>query len=169
MPNSHPENKPWIMNEILQINPKTVLDVGVGKGDYLNLIRQHIGKSVKVDAIEVWQPYVDFYYLKKRYDEVFVEDVRKFEDFNYDLVIFGDVLEHMSEEEALEVWDKASKQAKYLVLSIPIIPSPQHDVNSNPYEVHVKEDWTTEEVLEKFKGIYKHESFSMTGAFIARF
>ena len=169
MPNSHPENKPWIMQEILQLNPKTMLDVGAGSGDYLNLIRRNIGNSIKVDAIEVWQPYVDFYFLKKRYNNVFVEYVRNFENFNYDLVILGDVLEHMKKDEAINLWDKISKQAKYAIISIPIVHHPQEAVNGNPYEIHQEEDWSMEKVLESFKNIYKHQKFNITGAFVARF
>lgn len=169
MPNSHPENKPWLINEIIKINPKTVLDVGAGKGDYLNLIRTNIGKSVQVDAVEVWQPYVDFYFYKNRYDNVIVDDVRNLSNFNYDIVIFGDVLEHMKEKDAIDVWNKASKQARYGIISIPIIHSPQHDINGNPYEIHQEEDWNVDKVLEKFPGIFKHQSFSMTGAFLAKF
>lgn len=169
MPVSNPETKPWIMEHVLKLQPKTVLDVGAGKGVYLNAIRQFMGKAVHVTAVEVWEPYIKFFSLKSRYDEVIQEDVRKIEDFKYDLVILGDVLEHMSVEEAMALWDKVSKQAKYAVIAIPTVHMPQGAVNDNPYEVHVEEDWTPEKVLSSFSNIVDHKVFTETGAFLAKF
>ena len=56
---SDPTNKPWTQTKIIEINPKTVLDVGAGQGVYLDLIRSGLGDTVEVQAVEVWQPYID--------------------------------------------------------------------------------------------------------------
>lgn len=169
MPTSNPENKLWIIKKIKEMNPKTILDIGAGMGDYLEYIRSYLDKSIKVDGIEVWEPYVEKYRLKDRYDSLFIEDAREFNNFEYDVVICGDVLEHMSEDDALRLWDKISKSAKYAIISIPIIDHPQGAYDENPYEIHIKEDWDTEQVLEKFKSIVEHKEFSVTGSFIAKF
>lgn len=169
MPTSDPANKLWTIRKIKQLNPSTVLDVGAGMGDYLELIKTYMGDEVKVDAIEVWQPYVEKYKLKERYDNLFVLDAREFNDFKYDLVICGDVLEHMSENDAVELWNKISKSAKNAIISIPIIYHPQDEYDNNPYEVHVEENWNVEKVLNKFYGIYEHKKFDITGVFLAEF
>jgi 2-polyprenyl-3-methyl-5-hydroxy-6-metoxy-1,4-benzoquinol methylase len=170
MPASNPETKPWIAEHILKIQPTTVLDVGAGKGLYLNLVRDILGKeNVKVTGVEIWEDYIKFFMLKMRYDKLIQADVREMDDFNYDLVILGDVLEHMSKEEAINLWNKCSKQSKYAIISIPIIDHPQEAINDNPYEIHVKEDWTTQEVLDSFPGIIDHAEFSVCGAFLAKF
>jgi hypothetical protein len=96
-------------------------------------------------------------------------DVRGMNTFNYDLVILGDILEHMSELDAVSLWEKISSQAKCAIISIPIIHYHQDAINGNPYEVHVEEDWTIERVLEKFKGITEYKEFEVTGTFIAEF
>ena len=166
---SNPENKPWAQQKIIELNPKTVLDVGAGQGTYLNLIREGMGSSVLVNAVEVWQPYIDEFNLINRYDRLFAMDVRDMVDFKYDLVILGDILEHMSESDAVSLWEKISKDAKYAMISIPIIHYHQDAINGNPYEVHVEEDWTVERVLEKFDGIVEHKKFEVTGTFIAEF
>jgi len=166
---SDPENKPWAAEKIKEINPSTVLDVGAGQGVYLDLIRRDLGKNVKVVAVEVWQPYIDQFNLNARYNKVISDDIRNIEDFEYDLVIFGDILEHMSEKEALEIWDKVSNQAKYAIISIPIVHYHQDAINDNPYEIHVEEDWNTERVLNKFNNIKEYKEFSVTGVFIAEF
>ena len=170
MGNSDHVNKPWTINKIVELNPKTVLDVGPGKGIYLDLIRRDLGKSVVVDAVEVWQPYVDEFDLNKRYSHVDVQDIRDYQ-FNkeYDLIIFGDILEHMSERDAIEIWEKASKVSTHAIISIPIIHYHQDAANGNPYEVHVEEDWNSERVLRCFKNIIEYQEFLVTGVFVAKF
>lgn len=169
MPTSDPANKAWTIREIAKLSPQSVLDVGPGEGHYLEFIKGFIGYHVKVDGIEVWEPYVDRFQLDKRYDNLYVEDVRNHRDFDYDLVIFGDVLEHMPEQDAVEVWSRASLQARYGIISIPIVYHPQDAFGGNPYEVHVVEDWTTARVLDRFHGIVKYKEFDITGVFIADF
>lgn len=166
---SNPENKPWAQQKIIELAPRTVLDVGAGQGTYLNLIKDGLGSNVLVNAVEVWQPYIDQFNLVNRYDRLFAMDVREMKDFTYDLVILGDVLEHMSESDAVTLWEKISKQAKYAMISIPIIHYHQDAINGNPYEVHVEEDWSMERVLEKFSHIIEYNKFEVTGTFIAKF
>jgi len=166
---SDPTNKPWTQEKIIELNPTTVLDVGAGQGVYLDLIRQGLGAGVVVNAVEVWQPYIDQFDLENRYDKLFAMDVRDLTNFAYDLVILGDVLEHMSEASAVELWDRISQQARHAIISIPIIHYHQDAINGNPYEVHVEEDWNTERVLKTFKGIIEHKEFPVTGVFIAKF
>jgi hypothetical protein len=166
---SDPTNKPWTKEKIIELNPKTVLDVGAGQGVYLDLIRDGLGSGVVVNAVEVWQPYIDQFNLENRYDKLFAMDVKSMTNFAYDLVILGDVLEHMSEESAVELWDRISKQAKHAIISIPIIHYHQDAINGNPYEIHVEEDWNTERVLQKFKNIVEYQEFPQTGVFVAKF
>ncbi len=166
---SDPTNKPWTKEKIIELNPTTVLDVGAGQGVYLNLIREGLGAGVIVNAVEVWQEYINQFDLENKYDKLFAMDVRDLNNFAYDLIILGDVLEHMPEQAAVDLWEKISKQAKYAIISIPIIHYHQDAINGNPYEVHVEEDWNTERVLKTFKGIIEYKEFPVTGVFIAKF
>jgi len=169
MPYSDPANKPWTAEKIKEINPRSVLDVGAGAGAYLDLIREHLGYEVYVEAVEVWEPYIKEFNLESRYGAVWNKDVREWKTFPYDLVIFGDILEHMTKEEAIELWDKVSKTARYAIISIPIIHYPQGHEHGNPYEEHVKDDWSSEEILETFSNIKEYKEFDITGVYIARF
>jgi phospholipid N-methyltransferase len=169
MPYSVNENKPWIQRVIKEISPSTVLDVGAGSGVYADIIRQNTDYKINIVAIEVWEPYIKQFNLEKKYDEIINKDVREIEDFNYDLVIFGDILEHMSEEDAIKLWDKVSKQSKFAIISIPTIHFPQGEISGNPYEVHIEEDWSYEKVLKTFHSIVESQNFRITGAFLARF
>lgn len=166
---SDPENKPWALEKIKEIDPKTVLDCGAGAGTYLDLIKANLGYQTIVVGVEAWYPYIIKYDLEDRYDILYPIDIRDMASFQYDLVILGDILEHMPEADAVLLWNRISEEAKYALISIPIIHYEQGAINDNPYEVHVEEDWTTEKVLQKFSNIVEYKEFSQTGVFIAKF
>jgi len=168
MPTSHPETKPWIIEKIINSPIETVLDVGAGIGNYSDLLSA-AGWSGKITALEVWEPYIEKYNLKEKYELVINLDVRNNTDYRYDLVIFGDILEHMTKEDAIKVWKSAGEQAKYAVIAIPTTHYPQGHLEHNPYEEHIKDDWTVEEVLNTFSNITDHWNGEVTGAFWAEF
>lgn len=169
MPGSDPAGKVQTAQWVKSKNIKTVLDIGPGMGTYSNLFKQNGLKFDRIDGIEIWEPYINDYDLKNKYNNIFIEDVRVWEDFNYDLVIFGDVLEHMTKEESISVWKKTSMFAKYAIISIPIIHYPQGEWGGNPYEEHIKDDWSTKEVLETFSNIVNYEEYPVVGVFYAEF
>ena len=55
-----------------------------------------------------------------------------------DLSLFGDILEHMTKEEAQDVMDKTLATSRLVLVSIPIIHYPQEPFEGNPYQRHVK-------------------------------
>ena len=171
MPISSIAGKKDTLDWIKKISPRTILDVGAGIGTYSNLINYEQLDYDRLDAIEAWKTYIEDYDLNGKYDYVFNIDVRSFTDYYYDLVIFGDVLEHMTKDEAINTWENCSKLAKYAVISIPIVHSPQGHAHGNPYEEHIKDDWTAQEVLNTFPHIYKHEEYynGGIGVFYAKF
>jgi phospholipid N-methyltransferase len=169
MPISSPEGKDFSAKLIVRHSIKTILDVGAGLGTYSLLLKEKGISVKKLDAIEAWDPYITEYDLNSKYDNVFKVDARNWEDWDYDLVIFGDILEHMSKEDALSLWEKVSKQAKHALISIPIIYAPQGHAHGNPYEEHVKDDWTSEEVLQSFSDIVIHKAYTVVGVYWANF
>jgi predicted SAM-dependent methyltransferase len=93
-----------------------------------------------------------------------------FSNFEHvDLVIMGDVLEHIAKEEAVDLLNKVSKITRYAIISIPIIHYPQNEYEGNPYEVHVKDDWTHEEVLDTFFGFEKTYKGGKIGCYLLKF
>jgi hypothetical protein len=89
-----------------------VTDVGAGSGTYRRLLAAEAA-SAHWTAVEVWEPYVEEYALEQLYDEVFLGPVRDF-DFiaaRPDLVLFGDVIEHMTKDEAVRVVSRAVSAA----------------------------------------------------------
>lgn len=168
MGTSHPESRPWSINKIISVNPEFILDIGAGSGTYSEALKD-AGYEHNIDALEIWQPYIDKFNLFEKYRNVYNQDVRLFDDFSYDVVIFGDILEHMTKDQALSVWEKVAAQAEHALIAIPIIHYHQGELDGNPYEEHVKDDWSHEEVLSSFSNITDHWQGDVVGAYWADF
>lgn len=171
--------KDWLIQMFRksQVDPhhvpvRRILDVGAGAGAYGKLIREcwdeankisnieydvALEGSLQLEAVEIFEPYVERFKLKEIYDEIHINSVRNILYTGlYDLVIFGDVLEHMNKEEAIEVWDTLKRSSKFLYLSMPCkIPEKPWSVgydqdpsegDENKYELH-QYDWTYNEIL----------------------
>jgi SAM-dependent methyltransferase len=134
---------------------RTVVDIGAGSGTYIKLVKEDANccADAKWIGIEAWQPYIDQFNLTKRYDQVINQDVRQVDwlTLTPTVVIAGDVLEHMSKHDAVELVKKILNPGVTLIISIPIRHMPQDAINGNPYEVHVKDDWTHQEVMSTWQ------------------
>lgn len=141
MPHSDGQGKDVALDWYRQIAPRTVVDIGAGAGTYADLMSRPI--QAHWTAIEAWEPYVDQFALTALYDEVIVSDARRLPWTTYraDLVIAGDVLEHMVRDDAKALLRRIRQGATNLIVSIPVLHLPQGDVNGNPYERHV-DHWT---------------------------
>lgn len=147
----------WFKNQETNINK--IVDIGVGQGTYRNLLKNN---NVCLDSqwigIEAWEPYIEEFSLRSQYDLIIHEDVRNVDwnkIGNFSVAIAGDVLEHMSKDEAITLVDKILNYCDTLIISIPIIYMPQDAVNGNPFEVHIKDDWTHDEVIATWKNYVK--------------
>jgi len=155
MPQSSREGKDWIRDRVHALGadgPVSVLDIGPGVGTYAKLLA---GPAVStLAAIEIYEPYLRTYRLPEYYDDVIVGDARTVPFPSVDVVIMGDVAEHMTEDDALALWHKATATAaKAVYLSIPIVHYPQCEIEGNHHEIHVVDDWNHERVLAAFDGI----------------
>lgn len=168
MGNSAYQGKEWTIAFIQFSNGmfKSVLDIGPGQGTYLHYLKPIMPDSVW-HGVEIFKPYIDQFDLVNRYDKIFNEDIREFTpDRDYDLVIAGDVLEHMEKHEAQEVVDKLLKVSKALLISIPIVKWEQDAINDNEHEIHVKDDWSHQEVMESFPNIKACFAGSHIGVYV---
>lgn len=126
-------------------NPLTtrILDVGAGWGKYRDLLPEY-----RMDACEIWQPYVDENNLTARYDNVYNVDVCELSLTRgglprYDLVILGDVLEHIPRPRAVELINDLCTVTADVLVVVPYL-YPQGEEEGNPYEEHVQDDLTPE-------------------------
>ena len=137
-----------MVNKILAKEPRSILDLGAGSGTYGRLLRPLLPPDVHMTAVEIHAAYVSEYKLWHFYDTVIIADVRSYDAPRADVIILGDVLEHMTKSEALEVWIRALRNAdKAVFLSLPIVEWPQGPMYGNEYERHVH-TWSHHEALD---------------------
>jgi hypothetical protein len=145
---------------------ETVVDVGPGCGSWRIFLGPWLPQS-RWTAVEIHQPYVDRFLLAHHYHDVIVADVRDLDPFPAcDLVIFGDVLEHMPAADALAVWGRARAVSSRLVLGIPVRHYPQGPWEGNDHEAHIT-TWDDGSVRATFDGIYAGTCNGDTGAYLA--
>lgn len=102
------------------INKMRVLNVGIGSGQS-GLARQLPFLIFKeLTHIEVHKPYIDEA-IKVEWDSKEVNfilaDIRNIENFDYDIILMFDVLEHLKKEESLAIMDKIKcKQIVFIPL-----------------------------------------------------
>lgn len=111
----------------------TVLDMGAGEGTWHNLLPEYT-----MDAVEIYTPFAE---KLKGYRQVFNADITGFEYEPYDLIIFGDVLEHLTVEDAQKALDYAWPRCRDLIVAVPFL-YPQGPVGGNDHEAHIQDDLT---------------------------
>lgn len=147
---SSSEGKQKTFEWVIVKNPKRILDIGAGEGTYLKMIKPFLPSSFWV-GVEVWEPLVEEYKLEKFYDDIILKDARKieYEDIGkYDLAILGDILEHMKKSDAVSLVEKLFSCTETIIISIPIVFWPQGLESGNPWNIHIKPDWSDKEVEE---------------------
>ena len=158
VPFSSEPGKAWIKEKVEAHRGKIaeVLDVGAGSGTYVKLLRNSVLPDSYFTAIEVWEPYVEQFRLGDLYDEVRVGNgLEVLSQITYDLAIFGDVLEHVSQADAISMVERF--RWRYAVLSLPVMEYPQGAYMGNPHEAHVA-TWTAEEVRAVWGDLIRAEA-----------
>ena len=154
MPTSYPLYKDSVRNWVLQNIPldAKILDVGAGCGTYSDLLR---GYGYKMDAVEIWEPYIKKYNLKDKYDvvmEMDVLDVYAPTLQNYDMCILGDILEHLNIEDGQRLIKDISKHCKYFIVAIPY-QMEQGEHEGNIHETHLQPDLTPDIMKQRYSDL----------------
>jgi SAM-dependent methyltransferase len=124
----------------------TILDVGCGHGFYYKLLNSYFNKF---DAVEVWKPYIEEYNLESMYDNVYNTNILDFEFDYYDIIIMGDILEHIELNEAKKLVDRLITKCKELIVVVPY-NLPQDEVFGNKYEIHLQPDLSDEVMKNEY-------------------
>ena len=121
-----------------------ILDVGASDGKW----RQLLPEYPNMDAVEIFRPH-----LKNLggYRQPFIADIRDFAYSWYDLIIFGDVIEHLSVPDAQRVLAYARPRCRDMIVAVPYL-YPQGPAYGNPYEIHLQPDLTAERFRQRYPG-----------------
>lgn len=120
-----------------------ILDVGACDGIWRQLLPEYT-----MDAVEIHGPNADRLH---GYRKVFRRDVDGLDYVHYDLIIFGDVIEHMDVEKAQRVLAYARPRCRDMVVAVPFL-YPQDAFGGNPWEKHLQPDLTAEIFAARYPG-----------------
>lgn len=153
-----------IMKQIRKNFPtkSRILDVGGGWGKYRILLHDF----PHVDCVEVWEPNIRDAKLDKIYTTVFHSNISDFKFEWYDILIFGDVLEHIEYKDALRIlnylWGRCSDAYFAIPYSMP------QDADENPYELHIQTDLTVSNMEYRYPMLSKVVHNSSSGIYHLR-
>jgi len=123
-----------------------ILDVGPGCGTYSHLLRE---RFEDMDALEIFEPYVEAFDLRKKYNNVIIGDIRNFDFSSYEYIIMGDVLEHLSVEDAQAIVKKIEELDILCLIAVPY-KYEQGTYMDNVHETHLQPDLTPELFAERY-------------------
>jgi 2-polyprenyl-3-methyl-5-hydroxy-6-metoxy-1,4-benzoquinol methylase len=135
-----------------------ILDIGAGCGTYWNLLHNDFKY---IDAVEVFKPNIEKYNLKQKYHRVYNMNIKDFEYGNYDIIIFGDIIEHLDINDAQNVLKYALNRCKEIIVAVPY-EMEQEEVDGNIYEIHKQDDLTKKIMKERYpylKLLYSNELY----------
>jgi SAM-dependent methyltransferase len=158
MPFSAPVFDESIKALLARMAPASVLDIGPGAGKYgriVNDLRREGTKIARLVALEIDPQYIEQFELGKIYDEVRCGSAADLPDGRsdeaFDLVILGDVLEHLRKSDGLDLVDFLFYRVKYMLLVIPI-DYVQGAWEGHPHEAHIS-TWYPED-FDRYKATY---------------
>ena len=168
MPNSIRENNNDVRAFAAAHKLESALDVGPGEGTYHALLHDLIPE---IDCVEIWPQNVADFSLRNRYHEVWTDDIRHHinsdEMYDYDLIVFGDILEHLPVDDAVQVFTEALRRCRWVIVSVPMVHFPQDAIDGNQHEHHEIEDPQTDLIPLLPSPAYSWV-YNITGTFIYR-
>jgi hypothetical protein len=158
-----------VLHVIEQLQPRTVLDIGVGFGKWGILCREILeiykGRvtastwEIQIDGVEINEPYRNPLW-ELAYDHVYCGDVAEVLPTlaSYDLIICCDVIEHFEKETGHSLLRDMLRQSKVTILTSPRGFAQQGARHGNEYERH-RSGWGIED-FRQHKCLYKNIGFT---------
>lgn len=127
-------------------NDIQILDVGCGSGGYYELLN---GYYENIDGIEIYPNYIQMFNLDTKYRRLILGDILLQDLTEWKYFIMGDVIEHMTYEEALQLIQKIHNSGKFMMVAVPYLFK-QDEEYGNIHEIHKQPDLTKEVFLERY-------------------
>jgi 2-polyprenyl-3-methyl-5-hydroxy-6-metoxy-1,4-benzoquinol methylase len=130
-----------------KLDPQTkILDVGCGSGGYSQLLKQDFPL---IDGIEIHEPYVGMFNLRAAYNNLIIGNILDFDVDGYELIIMGDVLEHITFPEAKNLLEKIHSKGIKMMVAVPYLYEQGAEFD-NVHETHLQPDLTEELFLMRY-------------------
>jgi hypothetical protein len=172
MPSAEPSNITRIIETVIKLKPKSILDIGVGVGKYGLLFRDYLDShwvhhafhdpktwTLELIGIEVFEKYLTPV-QRYIYNNIWIGDAYKLLKgtagcHQFDLVFMGDVIEHFTKEEGRNliecIRDNWLTEHGHIIISTPNfqtrINDPARVIFGNQNEIH-KCRWYAQEFRE---------------------
>lgn len=149
-----------VMKQMIGLcKPEAVLDIGPGAGKYGRMlcdIENETGRAIHKICIEIDEAkIIKRFNLHSIYNEVINEDaatiVKRYSSLTGDLAIAGDVIEHLTKSDGVDLIEYLQYRFKYIFLVIPV-DWISYSFEDYDYESHVS-IWRTSDI-QKFEGGY---------------
>lgn len=153
MPSSRASTIPYVIFAIKQLQPQSILDVGIGFGKWGYLFREYTdiinsehnpgryhksGWKVRIEGIEAYRDYLHEAHTFI-YDKIHIGDASEIVPKlgKFDVIFLGDIIEHFPLDVGKKLLRTAIKQSnKCVILTTPKYDTGQTDLCNNPLEQH---------------------------------
>jgi len=158
MGTSDAANIPFVVSELQRLQPKSVLDVGMGFGKWGVLAREYLdvwgGRcrpddwQLRIEGVEIHAPYRNPIW-DGVYDQVHIGDAQEVLRGlgRYDVGIFCDVIEHIDKEAGRRLLRELLEHCGHVILTTPLSFWEQDPVDGNDHERHVSL-WGWQDLIE---------------------
>jgi hypothetical protein len=139
MPFSYDYFNNYLSELVRLLRPARVLDIGPGAGKYGKIVRERAnaeGFATHISALEIDGEYITKFELPKIYDTIGHGDAYlliKDPKVRYDLVIMGDVIEHMPKSRGIDLLNFLVYRTGYICVIYP------HEFCQDDWEGHLAE------------------------------
>ena len=165
MPCSRPSVLGPMCNRIIEKNPMSVLDIGIGFGKFGFLAREYtdvrLGRyfnwETRIDGIEIFEKYVTRL-QRDIYDNIYIGNAIDILGTlgRYDMIICSDMLEHLSEKDAVFLLDSIKEKSKFAMIVTPVRVLRQEALYNNEHEKHISA-WSRE-ILSKWGEVFQFDN-----------
>jgi len=148
MPYSTGLYKNEIRQHFLDTIPRhtSILDAGAGCGTYSHLLKNEFPS---MDGVEIFEEYAKMFDLKSKYNNLYFADINIFDIDDYEYIILGDIIEHLSVEQAQKLLGKIQKKGKKCLVGVPYLYEQGTEFN-NVHETHLQPDLTHDLFIERY-------------------
>ncbi|TSC87775.1 MAG: Uncharacterized protein G01um10147_461 [Microgenomates group bacterium Gr01-1014_7] len=144
----------WLLRQSLG-NPKTILDLGCGDGNLMELLAD--GKEWQVTGVDLYAKNVKIASKRSTFTKVYKADIVKFvkqeiiKRKKYDVVFCSQVIEHLDYkrgEELLSLIESIARQRVIIGTPREFMKQPHGYLGDNPHQVH-KSGWSEEDFRKR--------------------